>query len=87
MTSAEREWYLAVTDAMKSRGVRSFEVAGKLRVEFGDAAAAPSKSDAKLTPEDERCACGHLLTDHQNGLCVAMGGGCDPAQCEAKEEA
>ena len=72
---------LALVDAMKARGVRSFTV-GDTRVEFGPAAEAPLRPDSKAPSEDDRCACGHEQSDHMNGLCCRND--CDPAKCAEK---
>lgn len=91
MSNAVHADTLALVDAMKSRGVRAFHV-GDVRVEFVsepsklEAASSPAPAPAPAPAADRtHCACGHALTDHQNGMCVAIGGGCDSEACEDKE--
>ena len=71
---------LALVDAMKSRGVRSFAV-GDVRVEFAPPEPAPLKDDKK--PDAEECPCGHGLHAHNAGLCLL---GCALEKC-SKEAA
>lgn len=72
---------LSLTDAMKSRGVKSFSLDG-VAVEFAPAEpAVPSASKEK--PADEKCRCGHHSDDeHMMGLCIK---GCDPTKCAPEE--
>lgn len=71
--------YAELIDMLKAKGVRHFSAEG-VSVELGAPAVTPLKSDAKL--DDDRCACGHLLSDHVGGLCARDN--CDPAKCAEK---
>lgn len=72
---------LALVDAMKARGVRSFTV-GDTRVEFGPADAPLSKPDA-AAGDDGVCNCGCPLAGHMGGMCVTAG--CEPSKCAEKK--
>lgn len=73
MTATE---FIALTDAMKSRGVKSFAM-GDMSVDFAAPEVALPKTEKKV--DDEKCRCGHhLLDEHQNGLCIRN---CDPLTC------
>jgi len=73
-----------LVEAMRKRGVLSFEVGG-LKVEFF-----PSAPDAdtplappKLEDNTPLCGCGHAEWSHQNGLCIY---GCDIEKCMTEEK-
>jgi hypothetical protein len=72
---------LALVDAMKARGVRSFAV-GDVRVEFGPAEPAPLPDDKSV--DEDVCACGHHKgIEHDGPVCLR---GCPVESC-AKEKA
>lgn len=74
---------LALVDAMKAKGVRSFTV-GDVRVEFGPSDAPLSKIDAPGAAEGENCkGCGCPLAGHMGGMCVTAG--CAPEKCAEKK--
>lgn len=74
---------LALVDAMKARGVRSFKV-GDVEAEFGPVETPLSKPDANAAVDNERCRCGCPLHGHVGGMCVT--GGCSPEKCAEKRE-
>lgn len=72
---------LALVDAMKARGVRSF-VVGDVKVEFGPAEAS-LKSEPGAAVDTTHCACGCPLAGHMGGMCVTAG--CSPERCSEKK--
>jgi hypothetical protein len=73
---------LALVDAMKARGVRSFTV-GDMRVEFGAPEAPLSPELSGPAADIEQCACGCPLAGHMGGMCVTAG--CEPSKCAEKK--
>lgn len=71
---------LALVDAMRARGVRTFTARGDLlHVEFGPVET-PLRPETKgMAADPERCACGCPLAGHMGGMCVTAG--CEPAKC------
>ncbi len=66
-----------LTDAMKARGVRAFEVDG-IRVEFHAVDAAPMDPLPLADDGPTKCKCGHAPYEHQNGLCLQCA---EPSLC------
>lgn len=75
---------LMLVDEMRKRGVRSFTI-GNVSCEF--APAEPTHVAQPKAVDEDLCKCGHSLSaEHQNGFCIAQGGGCDPTKCAPAEK-
>lgn len=70
----------ALLDLLRKKGARTFEGFG-IKLELAPLEAPQPVGGPPVN--DELCACGHLIYEHQAGLCIA--GGCDPTSCAKKE--
>lgn len=74
---------LRLVDEMRSRGVLRFTI-GDVSAEF--APVEPKHVPMAKPIDPDLCRCGHSLNnEHNNGLCIAHGGGCDPVKCAPAE--
>lgn len=74
---------LKLVDEMRQRGVTKFTV-GDVSAEF---APAEVKMPTTKPVDEDMCKCGHSLSvEHMNGVCIAVGGGCDPRACSPEPE-
>ena len=79
MSHPDNAAVLALVDAMKARGVRTFSAHG-VSVEFGPAEVALKSDGARV--DADACACGHDYAAHSPMGCTM---GCDLEKCAPKE--
>lgn len=78
---------LRLVDEMRKRGVSRFTI-GDVSAEFHptEPGARPLPAPRPGDEESDFCRCRHLKTEHTNGLCTAVGGGCEPSVCAGPEK-